>query len=61
MEPIRSMWNYGEKSGWFKAKGIGRESSHHKPTDHKAKEESSMGYINSYLVTQGALKINAVQ
>ncbi len=41
MEPIRSMWNYGEKSGWFKAKGTGRESSHPKPTDHKAKDEPS--------------------
>ena len=39
MEPIRSMWNYGEKSEWFKTKG--RESYHPKPTDHKAKEEPS--------------------
>ena len=40
IEPIRNMWNYGEKSGWFKSRAVGRESYNPKPTDQPAKDRS---------------------
>jgi hypothetical protein len=38
VEPIRMMWNYGEKSGWFKAKGASKDSGNPKPTDQTARD-----------------------